>query len=113
MVILVLLVPFTRFGMSTYAALAAPYPESWVTLRLGMTTDEIRQIVGSPTADGRGLKGMDVWETHRLGVKLRLEIFHGGDTDGTSMVQRMMRSKQLALPGAPRFDECPFGNAVQ
>ncbi|MDB6072145.1 MAG: hypothetical protein JWL81_3316 [Verrucomicrobiales bacterium] len=106
-------VAFTRMGMSGYAALAAPYPESWLILRPGMTTSEIRGIIGPPTADGRGLKGMDVWEVHRLGVRLRLEIFHGGDTDGTSMVHRMTRSKQLILPGAQRFDECSIGDSRQ
>lgn len=56
---------------------------------------------------------MDVWEIHRLGVRLRLEIFHGGDTGGSAVVQRVTRSKQWIFPGAPRFDEYLFGNAVQ
>lgn len=62
------------------------YPDSWATIRPGMTSTEARAILGEPTADGRHLKSLDRWSITRKGVK----PVHGPGTAGTRSLRRTM-----------------------
>lgn len=70
-----------------------------------MTSDEVRNIAGVPSSDGRGLKSLDRWEITRNGVELHLDVHHNGDTDGSAVISRVVRFKHLLLSGAPDFDK--------
>ncbi len=69
-----------------------------------MTSDEARNVAGKPSADGRGLKGVDRWQMTRNGVELHLHVYVEGGDEGHAIIRRVTRFKHLLLPGGPNFD---------
>jgi hypothetical protein len=95
---------FTNPGRILYASIAAPYPEAWLRVKRGMTSEEARMVAGAPWADGRGLKVVDRWQLTRNGVELHLHVYFKGENDGTAVIDRVVRFKHLLLPGGANFD---------
>lgn len=70
------------------------YPESWASIRPGMTSTEARAILGEPTADGRQLKSLDRWLINRKGVTMHLDLWF--DDAGEHMtIARVSLHKRL------------------
>ncbi|HYF37498.1 MAG TPA: hypothetical protein VD994_19510 [Prosthecobacter sp.] len=86
---------FTEFGHVTYSSIAAPYPEAWLKVKPGMTSDELRQLIGQPSADGRELKLLDRWKIQQNGVELHLDAWIENPNSASSQVERVIRWKQF------------------
>ena len=70
------------------------YPDSWATIRPGMTSTEARAILGEPTADGRHLKSLDRWSITRKGATMHLEHWFADAGEHTT-IARVSRHKRL------------------
>ena len=86
---------FTDSGRMAYSSSAAPYPEAWLQVKPGMTSDELRQLIGKPWADNRELKVLDRWLIHQNGIELHLDAWIENPNSADSRVERVVRWKQL------------------
>jgi hypothetical protein len=69
------------------------YPDSWATIRPGMTSSEARAILGAPTSDGRHLKSLDRWIITQRGVTMHLDLWFD-DAGEHKEVSRVSRHKR-------------------
>lgn len=70
------------------------YPESWGSIRPGMTSNEARTILGEPTADGRHLKSLDRWIITRNSVSMHLDLWFD-DAGEHVTIARVSRHKRF------------------
>lgn len=70
------------------------FPDSWATIRPGMTSSEARAVLGEPTADGRHLKSLDRWVITRKGVKMHLDLWFD-DAGEHATIARVSRHKRF------------------
>ena len=82
-------------GRSIYASIAAPYPDSWLKVRPGMTSDEARRLLGPPWADGRDLKVVDRWRQTQNGVEMHLDLWYENENKGDAPILRVSRWKSF------------------
>jgi len=85
----------TDVGRRSYSSAVADYPESWLQVEPGMTSDEARKLVGAPWADGRHLKVVDRWRVIENGVELHMDLWFGGQNHGDSPIVRVSRWKRF------------------
>lgn len=82
-------------GELSYSSVAASYPEAWHEVKPGMTSDDVRRLIGTPWADNRELKVLDRWLIHENGVELHLDAWIENPNVANSRVERVVRWKQL------------------
>jgi len=83
------------FGRSLYPSMVADYPESWLKIVPGMTSDDARKLIGKPLADGRDLKVVDRWQHAQNGVELHLDLWFDNDNNGAAAIKRVARWKRF------------------
>ena len=88
-------VVFTDIGRRSYSSAAADFPESWLLIEPGMTSEEARRLVGEPWADGRDLKIVDRWRVIENGVELHMDLWFDGQNYGDSPIVRVSRWKRF------------------
>ncbi|MFN7562955.1 MAG: hypothetical protein ACK5TH_14330 [Prosthecobacter sp.] len=86
---------FTDSGHLAYSSAAAPYPETWLQVKPGMTSDDVRRLIGNPQADNRELKPLDRWLIQQNGIELHLDAWIENPNSADSRVERVVRWKQL------------------
>jgi hypothetical protein len=82
-------------GRSSYASLAAKYPDSWLKVKPGMTSDEARRLIGQPWADGRDLKVVDRWRQTQNGVELHIDLWFENENNEFAPVKGVYRWKRF------------------
>ena len=86
-------------GRTSYPAVAAPYPKTWLQVRPGMISDDARKLIGEPWADGRDLKILDRWRTSHNGVELHLDVWFENpkekENDHRSVITGVVRWKRF------------------
>ena len=106
----------TDIGRKSYSAIAADFPEPWLQVEPGMTSDDARKLVGEPWADGRDLKIVDRWRVVENGVELQMDIWFEDRNSGDSKIARLSRSKRFmgldreVYADPPREEEASGGN---
>lgn len=96
---------FTNPGRIFYASLAAPYPEAWLRISPGMISKDVWGLLGPPWANGRQLKSVDRWKVTQNGVELHLDIDFMPESAEDAAVSRVLRWKQILIPGSSHFDK--------
>ena len=86
---------FTDSGRLAYSSVAAPYPETWLQVKPGMTSDDVRRLIGKPWADNRELKPLDRWLIQQNSIELHLDAWIENPNSADSRVERVVRWKQL------------------
>jgi hypothetical protein len=82
-------------GRRAYCAAAAEFPESWLLIKPGMTSDEARRLVGEPSADGRDLKIVDRWFRIENGVEVRMDLWFDNTDKRDAPIFRVVRWKHF------------------
>jgi hypothetical protein len=82
-------------GPLLYVTLFGHYPEKWARVAPGMSSAEARQILGPPSADGRGLKGFDRWGILENGIYMELDLHLGSNESDQARVERVTRKKRF------------------
>lgn len=96
LIIAVAISAFSDFGRVIYSSVAAPYPESWLQVKPGMTSDDVRTLIGKPWTDNRELKVLDRWLIRQNGVELHLDAWFENPNNGNSPITRVVRWKRLS-----------------
>lgn len=85
----------TRHAVAWFAA-RHPYPESWTQADIQMTSPQLRALLGTPQADGAGLKTVDRWQQNHGLTELHLDVFfETGWQDENDHVIAIHRWKRL------------------
>lgn len=82
-------------GPRIYVSLFGNYPAEWARVVPGMSCAEARQILGPPSADGRGLKGFDRWGFEENGIYMELDLHLGSNESDQDRVERVTRKKRF------------------
>jgi hypothetical protein len=83
---------FLGTAQSIYARQKASMPEAWSGIKPGMTSGEVRRILGEPDADGRRLKSLDRWYLEENGISIHLDVWMDGENkDDHAIVGRVVR----------------------
>ena len=93
-ILLLILILATGLLQELSTRIFTRYPDSWATIRHGMTSTEARAILGEPMADGRQLKSLDRWSITRKGVTMHLELWFDDAGEHTT-IARVSRHKRL------------------
>ena len=67
------------FVVAGYSIWALKKPGKWESVSLGMSADEIQELVGAPSDDSYELKGLQSWDSGRVLFQWRLRtVYNGG-----------------------------------
>ena len=107
-IVFLVLLGLSGIGQHVYTSTNVDYPNSWLEIEPGMASDEARQLLGEPHADGRGLKSLDRRQQTNKGVEMHLDLWFEGESHESAIVKRVVRWKHFLGMDVEKHTEPPW-----
>ena len=96
-ILAIIFILFTKTGEKAYTDLLAPYPESWLKIKCGMTADEAKKIIDTPYINNEGLKNIDRIYCRKNMVGLYMDIWYDSCERGNERIKRIYLEKDFPM----------------